>query len=1821
MGTEQERRRTGVDGADGVDGVDGGAGGTEAVDAGTHEVLRARLGAQARELARRAEALNERRAAVFGTGGLRLLGTGTVRTGQPGVVRDVVAVGGRLLVGANTAAEGAVLTAYGLERDGVRGDGSHSGGSADVGGDGSGDTSGDTSGDGHSGPGGPGSGFALAERDADPVLDDPGFVREFAELRRYYRDAELLRLRRTGEKLLAVFRTGPTDTRVLRWRLAGDGTAEFLDGRGDRDDTAEPAHDVTWTEATREDHVLGRHPHVSAGGGLYVSCVGGALVLKTADDTETAEGILSEPVDEPLQSLADADVAHARVGPLVLLRVRPYKEETDRYYVFNSTTEHAVRLDGIGDACRRLPGDEGIVFPGGYCLATGTVKTFDAADTAGLAFERTVRSPNGEDVLYAFRDRARGRALLLSYNVIRKEVAPPLGCRGHALFDDGTLVVLREREDEEEPARVHPVQLWHTPYTSDTHAAAHPPAAGGPLARIGNADLVGGISACLGVVRAVEDTPPAAAVYRTLAESCERVADRYHWLAAGDCGGLHEPLAALRDTARRALDEFEAVTALRRRAADALEEAAEHTASVVRRVRGESPAGAGEWIARLTELRHCRGRLESVRELRYADGERITELAAGLEHELESAGQRAVAFLGREDAFTGQRDEISELADAAGRARTVAEAEPLGGRLDALGADLRTVTEVVGGLDIADATVRTGILERIAETLGGVNRARAVLAARRRELLDHEGRAAYTAEFALLGQAATAALAAASTPESCEEQLAGLLLRIEQAQARFAAFEDFTAELDAKRAEVEEAFAGRAQSLRDARARHAGRLADSAGRILDTVRRRAAALDGPDAVHTFFATDPMAAKVRATAEELDGLGDTVRAEELRGRLKAAREEAARAQRDRADLYGDGGGTIRLGRHRFAVTTRPAGLALLPSGEGMSLVLTGTDYREPVTDPEFAATRPYWGQSLPSETPEVYRAEHLAATVLHTEDEDRLRKAAGEEGGLLALVREAAHAAYDEGHERGVHDHDAALLLAALLRLRDDAGLLRHGGEVRAAAQLFWAHGTTPRARTAWSRRATSLARARAVFGSAPEIGELVAELAAALAAFAAESGGGAGAGVSAGARAGADEAPPGGPEAGGHHRSAAAYLFEELAAQPDGFVTGPGARRLTAAFRESEAGRGCAEDLAALDGDLPARRQLAAAWLGSYARASGGAADGDLAEAVAAELCPDLPRHPRDAATEVTVEGLLGDHPRVTGGSLRLRLDEFLERTRRFREERVPGFRAYQRRRTALVARERARLRLDEFRPRPLTGFVRSRLIDEVYLPLVGDNLAGQIGAAGDAKRTDSSGLLLLLSPPGYGKTTLMEYVADRLGLMFVKIDGPALGRSVTSLDPERAPDATARQEVEKINFALAAGNNVLLYLDDIQHTSPELLQKFIPLCDAQRRIDGVHEGRPRRYDLRGKRFAVCMAGNPYTESGQRFRVPDMLANRADVWNLGDVLSGREDVFALSFVENALTANPVLAPLAGRDRADLELLVRMAGGDGSVRPDRLAHPYPPAELERITAVLRLLLAARRTVLAVNAAYIASAARSDASRTEPPFRLQGSYRDMNKLAERIVPVMNDAELEALLDDHYAAEAQTLHGEAEFNLLKLAELRGRLTPEQEARRREIADGHLRDRALGGAGQDPLARAVGALGLLADRVAAVEAAITRSARAGRAPAAGTAVPGASSVPAPPSAAVAGVAEEDAVRDQEDQRAGDGRHPQGRVVEVLVDRPVQVLGGQPAADEGAGDADQGGAEEAARVASGQQNLGHHSRDQAEDDPTDDAHGRVLPV
>ena len=132
---------------------------------------------------------------------------------------------------------------------------------------------------------------------------------------------------------------------------------------------------------------------------------------------------------------------------------------------------------------------------------------------------------------------------------------------------------------------------------------------------------------------------------------------------------------------------------------------------------------------------------------------------------------------------------------------------------------------------------------------------------------------------------------------------------------------------------------------------------------------------------------------------------------------------------------------------------------------------------------------------------------------------------------------------------------------------------------------------------------------------------------------------------------------------------------------------------------------------------------------------------------------------------------------------------------------------------------------------------------------------------------------------------------------------------------------------------------------------------------------------------MRSKHFTIVMAGNPYTESGEVFRIPNILANRADIYNLGDVLTGCEEVFVFSYIENSLTSHPVTQPLANREPQDVLLLVRMAQGK-AVDAAHLAHPYNTAELEEIRNLLVRLMSVRDVLLKVNQAYIQSVVQND-----------------------------------------------------------------------------------------------------------------------------------------------------------------------------------------------------------------------------------------------
>jgi hypothetical protein len=1678
------------------------------IEKGTYEIIRDRLRGHAKTLQEQAEALNGKRLELFGGTELAVIGNERIRTENNCLPRDIIPVADKLLFGYKVflglKTETAIHDVLSLHRFEKTADG-----------------------------------FSFEPvPEGSPeraMLEDPRFVEDFQELYRYYKQSRLLQLRRLeGGKVLAVFQIGaaPEDVRVFRWAVAPTGEVTYIDNRGERDHTFPPTHDFEWTLTTREHHVAGRHPHVNILDTVFVETVGGDLTVKVEDNTEDGRGVYREPVDDLNQSLDDGEIHYAKLGILILLKIKPYREEAYRYLVYNTRTHGVSRIDAIGQSCVQLPEDHGIIFPGGYYLQSGETKSF-ATDTEGLLFKRRIRSPNGEDVLYLFYHPEQGRFVLLPYNMIRKEVANPIDCHGFSLFDDGTMVIFRVTT--EEPTRVHGMQIWQTPFVSIEHDAAAP-TTGSYLEKIGNPELVRGISDAFSLCRAIADQQPTVQIYEDLIRATVRVLDSYHWLGREEVGNLLATLQQVHATAELIVDEFEKVESIRRQARKAVQEAETGLQELFATLKPESWNSVESYVDALSQLRRRQGHLITLKEMRYVDQPRLEELEGQVVERFEAVSAQAVEFLMGETALVPYHQRLEAIEGQIDQITKVADAQPVRAELEAQGEGLDLLAEVVGGLQIDDATVRTQILEGISEVLGGLNRTRALLENRRKGLLSKEAVAEFGVQFKLFSQSVTSALALADNPDKCDEQLSKMMLLLEDLESRFSEFDDYLEQLGTKREDVYEAFSAKKQRLLDERQRRADQLVQAADRILTGLARRTATLGTEDDLNTFFAGDAMVSRLRDLASKLRGLEASVAADEVESRLKAAREDAARGLRDRRDLFEEGAAVLKLGRHRFSVNTQALDLTLVPraasgrSGDTLTMTLhmTGTDFYQPLEDPALDATRDYWQQLLVSETPTVYRGEYLAASILAQAEEeadglslDQLRQAQVTGDGLLEQVRAYAAERYNEGYERGLHDHDGARILDKLLGLYATADLLRFAPRPRAWATLFWAlyhDGDAPTQRSLWQRRARSLARLRSTFAHSPEIGRFTAQLATAIGEFFA-----------------AQQLPLDAEEA----HVAGVYLFEELSRSPVRFVVSAEAVTLRDAFQQhlEEAGSLALfqEDLREMENDLANRYPLVEAWVSGFldemdamAKASKEAGDVTATRtrraAQTAALRPALPgavvlllaekldREPSSALGSVTVDGLLGQHPRIEDGKMALRLDEFLTRLGTFRRRRVPGFRHYQELRHQILERWRKKLRLAEYRPKVMSAFVRNRLINEVYLPLIGDNLAKQMGALGDAKRTDQMGMLLLISPPGYGKTTLMEYVANRLGMVFLKVNGPALGHGVTSLDPAEAPNATARQEVEKINLGFEMANNVLLYLDDIQHTHPELLQKFISLCDAQRRVEGVWNGETRTYDLRGKRFSVCMAGNPYTESGEKFQIPDMLANRADVYNLGDILDGKDELFALSYLENALTSNPVLAPLTTRGLDDVYKLVRMAQGE-ALQADQLSHGYSAAEVQEILAVLKKMIQVQGVLLQVNQQYILSASQDDAYRTEPRFQLQGSYRNMNKLAEKIVPVMNDRELEALIDDHYTGEAQTLTTGAEHNLLKLAELRGRMSAEQEKRWAEVKRSFARVQAMGSSDTDPATRVVGQLGLVTDRLGDIGKVIEDGARAEQADRAGRA------------------------------------------------------------------------------------------------------------
>lgn len=1581
---------------------------SQQLDGGTYEIIQSRLQKQKQQLQEQLHKLNDARKHVFGTIETKLIANDRINTENNCIARDIVSLGNTSIFGYNVH--------FGLRTD-IK--------LSDV--------------------------FSIYEFKDNhfhnlslDLLNDTTFINDFTNLYKYYRNTIFSKFAIIGNYLHMVFQLSEsnTDIKTFKWLIKGD-TLEYVDNRSEHEYQFPNQHEFQWQEVTRDMHRYGLHPHISILDKVFVETVGGDLTIKIEDNTDNGKGILDEPVLHTDQTLDDGQFKFADLGNLVVLEIKPF-QEAPRYFVYNHKLQDVQKINSIKDTAVKLPDDHGLIFPNGYYLQTGEYKLFEN-DAVDVKFQKKIASPNGEDFLYIFYASIRGLYILMSYNIIEQEVKTPIICNGFTVLNNGELCYFRT---ENEQTKHHVIQIWQTPYLKgNLMPSQHQDTL---LYKIGNKDIVRAMAECYELIKLLSKEDNYTGLYDDIAKISKDINDTYYWLPEEETYQLNKPLLEINQAANAAIEEFEKVVQLKKQAAKSTQLINEKSSALLGKIKSTSFKSIDDFVGLLSQLRSLRGEVISLRDIRYINVALLEELEEQVAEQNTLISKRCVQFLLDDKALEPYHKRVEEKEKSLPEIQKVIKAKALEKEVNQITTDLEMLIDIVSNLEIEDTSHSTKIIDNISLIFATLNQLKAGIKNKIKSLGSKEAQADFVAQLKLIDQSIINYIDIANTPEKCDEFLTKTSIQLEELEGKFADFETFITQIIEKREEIHNAFDARKNALIEKRNKKTVALQTASERILKGVVKKAQTFTSIEDINGYFAADLMINKVRNLIEQLKELDDVGKAEAIQTQLKVAKEDALRKLKDKQELYEDGENIIKLGKHKFGVNKQILDLTIVYKNDKLFYHLTGTDFYEEVTNDILLQSQKYWNQELVSENNTVYRATYLAYKIFIALNNttDLLSKSKEE---LLTIVQKESSNLYSEGYVKGVHDVDASLILHTLVHQHHELGLLTYAPKVRAYAQYFW-HSLPEDKQAQFNTSIKTSGEVLKVFPNSTAYGFIIEELAISIKEFANNTG----------------------LFPSKNNEEIANYIFEELQTN-NTFQNSSNALHLKEDFikylSKKEALRTYKLSLEKLS-SLFKKIQITQQWLHSFVVTNANKNENYIEEATCMLLFESAANAViKNVSDTLTVTNLKGNHVTINEGNWSMNYHDFSKVLNHFCTIEIPNFISYKEAKQNVTEKLKEELKLEEFKPKVLSSFVRNKLINQVYFPIIGDNLSKQLGTIGDNKRTDRMGLLLLISPPGYGKTTLMEYISNRLGLVFMKINGPAIGHDVTSVDPMAANNSASREELKKLNLALEMGDNVMLYLDDIQHCNPEFLQKFISLSDGTRKIEGVYKNKPKTYDLRGKKFCVIMAGNPYTESGDKFQIPDMLANRADIYNLGDIIGDTAHLFKLSLIENALTSNPVLHQLSSKYFEDVYTLIDKV--ENNTQEVNLKGNHTKQEVQDYIAVLQKAIMVRDTIIKVNQAYIQSAAMEDEYRTEPSFKLQGSYRDMNKLIAKIVPIMNDEELQRLVLSHYESESQTLTSSAEANLLKYKELINKQSSEEIERWTTIKDVFVKNNKLKGFG----------------------------------------------------------------------------------------------------------------------------------------------------
>ncbi|NLE01433.1 MAG: AAA family ATPase, partial [Fibrobacter sp.] len=504
-------------------------------------------------------------------------------------------------------------------------------------------------------------------------------------------------------------------------------------------------------------------------------------------------------------------------------------------------------------------------------------------------FESKISAPNGEDYQYVFYNQNDGICVILSYNCIEQKIDTPLICHGFSLFDNGEMLLFKA---EAEPRNSHVIQIWQTPFCSPNYSFTQTQS-DSILYKIGNKEIVRCMAECRIVQSLLNKDDTYTNLYLDITRSADRIIDTYFWIDKEEGCGLGEILKQIRTTSHGAVEEFEKVSKLKRTTRETIDAVSRKAEEILSATSTSLTPKIETFVKNLSILRSLRGEVISLRDLRYADIPHIDSLEERIKKRSSELSEGCVAFLLTPEGFIYYKDSVVSLEGKITEVQKTTEGSKLDEQIVQAGKELELLLEIVSNLKIEDPTQATQIIEKISSIYSDVNRIRSSLRIKLKELRNQEGAAEFRAQMKLLEQSVANYIDISDSPERCDEYYTKILVQIEELEGNFADYDEFIPELAQRRTDIHSSFETKKAALQEQRSRTCNSLFTAAERILKGIENRLKTFSTPTEINGFLASDLMVEKIRDLAARLVQSGDTVKSDEIQGKLKSIREDALR----------------------------------------------------------------------------------------------------------------------------------------------------------------------------------------------------------------------------------------------------------------------------------------------------------------------------------------------------------------------------------------------------------------------------------------------------------------------------------------------------------------------------------------------------------------------------------------------------------------------------------------------------------------------------------------------------------------------------------------------------------------------------------------------------------------------------------------------------------------------------------------------------------------------------------------------------------------